>query len=81
VATDDAAGVASCPVCGSAAVASRLEASYVGLDERSAIERAGTDGHAVRIVHPGEMVTMEYRSDRLTVQVDDAGRVLVARHG
>lgn len=31
---------------------------------------------AIRIIHPGEMVTMDYSASRLNVRVDGLGRIL-----
>ncbi len=28
-------------------------------------------GLTLRVVHPGDMVTMDYREDRITIEVDD----------
>jgi hypothetical protein len=28
-------------------------------------------GMALRVIHPGDMVTMDYREDRITIEVDD----------
>lgn len=35
----------------------------------------------VRVVRPGEAVTMDYRADRLTIALDAAGAVVSARCG
>ena len=35
----------------------------------------------VRVKRPGEMVTMDYREDRLTLELDAAGKVVSARCG
>ncbi|SFE57829.1 I78 family peptidase inhibitor [Roseivivax sediminis] len=34
-----------------------------------------------RVIRPGEMVTMEYRADRLTLEVDEGGTITAARCG
>lgn len=43
--------------------------------------RSATRAQRVRVVRPGEMVTMEFDPGRLTVQVDAAGKVLAVRCG
>jgi hypothetical protein len=40
-----------------------------------------TGAAVVRTVRPGEAVTMDYREDRLTLELDAAGRVVSARCG
>jgi hypothetical protein len=40
-----------------------------------------TGATIVRIVRPGEAVTMDYREDRLTLELDAAGKVVSARCG
>lgn len=34
-----------------------------------------------RVIRPGEIVTMEYRADRLTIDVDESGTVTSVRCG
>ncbi len=34
-----------------------------------------------RVIRPGEMVTMEFRADRLTIEVDEAGTITAVRCG
>ncbi|AMO24457.1 hypothetical protein GCM10027034_12730 [Ramlibacter solisilvae] len=43
--------------------------------------RARTGAERVRVVRPGEMVTMEFDGRRLTVELDAGGRVLKLRCG
>jgi hypothetical protein len=40
-----------------------------------------TGATLVRTVRPGEAVTMDFRDDRLTLELDAAGRVVSARCG
>lgn len=35
----------------------------------------------VRVIRPGQAVTMDYRADRLNVELDDAGKVVAVRCG
>ena len=46
---------------------------------REAQRRAGAG--AVRVLRPGQMVTMEYRADRLNIRVDAQGKVLAITCG
>jgi hypothetical protein len=43
--------------------------------------REATGSTVVRVVRPGEAVTMDFRADRLTVMLDAAGKVVSARCG
>jgi hypothetical protein len=47
------------------------------------LERATLDSGALsaRVLHPGEVVTMEFNGDRLTVEVDGQGRITNVRCG
>jgi hypothetical protein len=51
-------------------------------DEKLAEEaRVRAGAQRVRVVRPGQMVTMEYDAGRLTLEVDAAGRVSGVRCG
>lgn len=51
-------------------------------DEKLAEEaRVRAGAQRVRMVRPGQMVTMEYDAGRLTIEVDAAGRVSGVRCG
>jgi len=43
--------------------------------------REATGSEVVRVVRPGEAVTMDFRADRLTIVLDAAGKVVSARCG
>ena len=43
--------------------------------------RRRTGAGAVRVLRPGQMVTMEYRADRLNIRVDTQGKVLAITCG
>lgn len=49
----------------------------------SLVEQARTDAGAeiARVLKPGQMVTMEYRADRLNIDVDEAGTITALRCG
>lgn len=44
------------------------------------IKRA-SGAHTIRVVRPGDIVTLEYRSDRLTIDVGQDGRIKRLRCG
>jgi hypothetical protein len=43
--------------------------------------RDATGASSVRVVRPGQMVTMDYVAERLNIEVDAAGKVTAARCG
>ena len=43
--------------------------------------KADTGSKGVRVIKPGQAVTMDYREDRVNIDVDDKGRVLRVRCG
>ncbi|GGA81685.1 hypothetical protein GCM10011521_20020 [Arenimonas soli] len=43
--------------------------------------KADTGSDRVRVIKPGMMVTMDYREDRVNLDVDDDGKVLTVRCG
>jgi hypothetical protein len=43
--------------------------------------RKATGSAVVRVVRPGEAVTMDFRADRLTIALDANGKVVSARCG
>jgi hypothetical protein len=43
--------------------------------------RARSGAKVVRVVRPGQMVTMEFNTERLTIEVDGSGRVIRVRCG
>lgn len=50
-------------------------------DRAIASIRRATHSRTVRVVHPGQPVTMDFRPDRLTVEVDNRNRIVSARCG
>lgn len=55
-----------------------------GLKRSPAVARSAeqvSGARSIRWVAPGEMVTMDYRADRLTISVDEKGRITGARCG
>ena len=66
--------------------ACRAEPAMWAIGERASpgvLERATLDSGArsARVLQPGEVVTMEFNGDRLTVEVDGAGRITNVRCG
>lgn len=58
--------------------------SFVGQPGSDALAeqaRAAAGASAVRMLKPGQPMTMDYRSDRLNVMLDDAGLVAEVRCG
>ncbi|MGO4128294.1 I78 family peptidase inhibitor [Inquilinus sp. YAF38] len=70
---------------GLAAACARGQAATPGAIEPGApVSQAELDklkGLMLRTVRPGEAVTMDYRADRLTVEVDAQGKILRASIG
>lgn len=70
---------------GLAAACARSQAAAPGVAEPgTAVSQAELDklkGLALRVVRPGEAVTMDYRADRFTVEVDAQGKILRASIG
>ncbi|WP_342237646.1 I78 family peptidase inhibitor [Inquilinus sp. OTU3971] len=70
---------------GLAAACARSQAAAPGAAEPEApVSQAELDklkGLMLRTVRPGEAVTMDYRADRLTVEVDAQGKILRASIG
>lgn len=48
-------------------------ADYQGLSAEAARERATAEERPVRVVHAGDMVTMDYVPSRLNICLDDDG--------
>jgi hypothetical protein len=71
-----------------AAEAGRCDAakvqSFVGGRESAAIAeqaRQQSGARTVRWLRPGQIVTMEYRDDRLNLQLDSQGQIIAIRCG
>ncbi|MBV7380377.1 I78 family peptidase inhibitor [Maritimibacter dapengensis] len=50
--------------------------SLVGRDEAAVAEAGIEPGQKARIFGPGDVLTMDYRSDRINVELDAAGEVV-----
>lgn len=66
------AGVPS-PGCDAAASRALIGQAFTPALSAKAQKRAGAA--SVRVVRPGDMMTMEFRADRLNIELDDRGRV------
>jgi hypothetical protein len=60
--------------------AQRAALAYTGLTADEARERARAEHRPLRVIKPGDLVTMEYVENRITVTVAD-GRVVRATAG
>jgi hypothetical protein len=56
-------------------------ADFTGLPLADVLSLAEQQGRAVRTVRPGDAVTMDWRPQRLNVQVDDRGELVGVRAG
>jgi hypothetical protein len=77
------APVVSSPVAGGACDAAGAQFA-VGRPLDAQLEhdaRARSGAKVVRVVRPGQMVTMEFNTERLTIEVDGTGRVIRVRCG
>lgn len=52
---------------------------FTAVDEKVLLQKSGAA--TLRLVRPGEAITMDYQTDRLTVELDEAGVILVLRCG
>lgn len=70
---------------GLAAACARSQAAAPGaIEPQPALSEAELDklkGLMLRTVRPGDVVTMDYRLDRLTVEIDAQGKILRASIG
>lgn len=75
---------ATAPVAGEGACDATAAQAYVGKalteDMQTAALRA-TGSKTVRVIRPGMAVTMDYRQDRLNIEVDEAGVIKAVRCG
>ena len=75
------------PDAGSPAEGSTVEGStnwlaeYAGLTVEEAVRRAGAEGRPVRVLHPGDLVTLDHRPDRLNICLTEDGEIDQLRAG
>lgn len=68
--------------CGASALQDRIGESVSGTtvdDLRIGGEPVSIPAKAVRVVEEGQPMTMDFREDRLTIEVDEDGNMLTAR--
>ena len=46
---------------------------YNGLSVEAAVALAADEGRPVRVLHPGDVVTLEFQPDRVNLQLDNDG--------
>jgi len=46
---------------------------YDGLELDTALARANEEGRLVRVLHPGQPMTLDWRPTRLNIYVDESG--------
>ena len=51
-------------------------AAYRGLSPEQVRRRARDEGRPLRVLHPGSVVTMDFRPDRLNLHLDEHGEPL-----
>jgi len=71
-------GIGGCAAPGHASHLRREPDPSPGEDELTAEEMVG---QFLRVVRPGDLVTQDFRLDRVTIDVDDTGRILRVRLG
>jgi hypothetical protein len=49
---------------------------YEGLSLEAAIDLAQAEGRRVRVIHPGDIITLEFNTQRLNLDLDDAGALV-----
>lgn len=71
--TPPAARVGDQASCGADKVGSYL--GVLATDEVTAKIKSASGAKALRVVGPRDIMTMDYRTDRLTIETDDGGRI------
>lgn len=65
--------------CDASAIQRHLGAAYT--PTLGAEMQRTVGARTTRVIRPGEAVTMDYRTDRLNVELDGAGRIVTLRCG
>ncbi|MGE7204466.1 I78 family peptidase inhibitor [Sphingomonas sp. NPDC019816] len=65
--------------CGETRVADLLGKPWTEAMRAPTLKRTGA--RTIRVIAPGDAVTMDYRTDRLNIETDAAGRVTKVRCG
>jgi hypothetical protein len=77
--TPKAADISAGASCGDAGVAPLIGKVWTDSMRPEALKRSGS--RTLRVIGPDTVVTMDYRIDRLNVEVDAEGRILRVRCG
>ncbi|AKC86769.1 I78 family peptidase inhibitor [Pseudoxanthomonas suwonensis] len=82
-ATPPADGIADAPPPAPTCDASQVQGLVGQSNDEAKAEQARVDAGAshVRVLEPGQMVTMEFDGERLNIEVDDGGRIIALRCG
>lgn len=65
--------------CGDAKLADLMGKAWAESMRADALKRSGA--RTLRVIAPGMAVTMDYRTDRLNIETDEAGRITRIRCG
>ncbi len=79
VTTPKAEQVSGMSECGSAKAADLISKRWTEALSASTLKRTGARG--LRVIAPGDAVTMDYRPDRLNIETDAQGKVVRLRCG
>ena len=66
-------------VCDASALESWKGRPYSAVNDAALMQ--GSNSAELRVIRPGESIAMDFRTDRLTVELDEAGRIVVVRCG
>ena len=69
----------SAMTCDAAAVQPLIGKTYSGATGELARKDSGA--RSIRVIHPGDAVTMDYRIDRLNIELDASDRITTLRCG
>ncbi len=56
-------------------------AAYAGLDLDDALALAQSQGRTTRVLRPGDVMTLDWRPDRVNLYLDDDGALVDVRAG
>jgi hypothetical protein len=79
VTTPNAEATTGISGCGSGKAADLIGKRWTGAMSAPTLKRTGA--RSLRVIAPGDMVTMDYRPDRLNIETDAEGRVVRLKCG